>query len=160
MRKICTGRSSPLLKGSDPKSSPPYKGGKLFGSDPTPRSKGSEIEKMAALHLQSHGVEILQQNFQCKMGEIDIIGKHKNELVFIEVRYRKNTFFGTPAESVTFSKQQKLTRTAQYYLNGHREFRSLPCRFDVIAVTDQSNKPYSLPGKPYLEWIQNAFDSI
>lgn len=121
------------------------------------RTKGFEIEQYVAEYLQKQGIEIITRNFSCKMGEIDIICKDKPNtysevLVFIEVRYRKNTLYGSAAESVTHTKQQKLIRTAHYYLMKNPWEQHLDCRFDVIAVSLEHNLSK-------IEWIQDAFQS-
>lgn len=122
------------------------------------RTKGFEIESTVSEYLQKQGIELVTRNFSCKMGEIDIVckdkrnAKHPEVLVFIEVRYRKNTSYGGAAESVTYTKQQKLIRTAQYYLMCNTWGQHLPCRFDVMAVSLENNLPK-------IDWIQDAFQS-
>lgn len=108
-------------------------------------NKGTEYENLAASFLRQQGASIIHQNFRCKLGEIDIIATLKNQLLFVEVKYRKNDHFGAAAEQVTMAKQRKLQRAAQYFLNSYNH--DLPCRFDVLAFTG-SEKP---------NWIQNAF---
>ncbi len=114
------------------------------------RSIGFSIEQEAAVFLVQNGLKIAHRNFQCKLGEIDLIAFQGNTLVFVEVRYRKNTQFGTPAESVTYGKQRKIIRVAKYFLMKHTQFAQSPCRFDVIAVTIKENRNH-------IEWIQHAF---
>jgi putative endonuclease len=114
------------------------------------RSIGFSVEQEASRYLEQHGLNITHRNFQCKLGEIDLIGFQGNTLVFVEVRYRKNTQFGTPAESVTYGKQRKIIRVAKYFLMKHKQFAQLPCRFDVIAVTIKENRHQ-------IDWIQHAF---
>lgn len=90
----------------------------------------------------------MTRNYLCKMGEIDIIMQDRQTLVFVEVRYRKRSSFGSASESVTRSKQQKLIRAAQHYLSRHNQHHR-PCRFDVLAINGQADQP--------IEWIPNAF---
>ena len=92
---------------------------------------------------------IVARNYSCKLGEIDIIAKHDDLLVFIEVRYRKQGKFGSGAESVTLSKQRKIIKAAQWYLQHEWQKTEPACRFDVISVT----------GDPLqFDWIPQAFE--
>lgn len=111
---------------------------------------GNRIEDLAVEYLQNTGVIILHRNYNCKLGEIDLIAQDATTLVFIEVRYRKNNAFGTAAETVTEIKQQKIIRTAQFFLQTRSWAAQLPCRFDVIAMSQQN-------GGLNIEWIKDAF---
>lgn len=106
---------------------------------------------MALHYLQRQGFELVECNFQCKTGEIDLIMKDGETLVFIEVRYRKETQLGSPLETVTRAKQRKLYRTAQFYLQQRFGNRWPPCRFDVIGISGE------LDNIPKIEWVSNAF---
>ena len=116
-------------------------------------NKGILLEKIAADYLQTKGLVVLQHNFNCCFGEIDLICQHQNELVFVEVRYRKNTEYGTPEETITFAKQKKLLLTAQHYLIQNTWTTNSPCRLDVIAITVPEN--YS----DFKEYICNIIDA-
>jgi putative endonuclease len=94
---------------------------------------GDAGEKAAARFLISRGYSILDTNFRCRYGEIDIIARHKECLVFVEVRTKKSLAFGTPQESITRSKMDKLILTAQTYMQQHEDM-SLNWRIDVIAI--------------------------
>ena len=97
------------------------------------RKVGDAHETLAALELEKRGYRILQKNFRCRIGEIDIIALHKGCLVFAEVKYRKNAKSGYAAEAVTWKKQQVISRAADYYIRTH--CRKIPsCRFDVVAL--------------------------
>lgn len=98
------------------------------------RQLGSRYEEWAAAYLINHGYEILEKNYRCKKGEIDIIASHKGYLVFIEVKYRKNSQFGDPAESVGVQKQRVIYQVANYYMVTHNMWENHPCRFDVVAI--------------------------
>lgn len=113
------------------------------------RAIGAEYEKKAAQYLEGLGYRILEKNFRCRMGEIDLIAKDGSYLVFIEVKYRKDIRMGEPQEAVGYRKQKKICRTASYYCMTHRIPPQQPCRFDVAAC---------LAG----EWklIRNAFDYV
>ena len=81
---------------------------------------GSCGEEYAALYLKKQGYKIVERNYKNKIGEIDIIAKHKKTLVFVEVKTRKTCEFGTPAEAVTYYKKQKIVNTARMYLAQNR----------------------------------------
>lgn len=124
---------------------------KLHVKHPTAKQlQGKLAEEVAAKFLQSQGLSILQRNFLCKLGEIDLIAQDTTSLVFVEVRFRKSAAFGGALASVTPSKQAKLRRTAEYFL---LSYASLPaCRFDILALSNNSQ------GQPQVDnWIQNAF---
>ncbi len=117
--------------------------------DPRNKSaKGQEIEQLACGYLQSQGLVLIEKNYRCRRGEIDLVMKQNDTLVFVEVRYRKNQDFGGAKESVTPSKQAKLRATALHYM----QLRQINtnARFDVIAVTGTGTLEN-------IEWIQNAF---
>ena len=118
------------------------------------RKIGNQAEGVALEYLSTHGLELIEQNYLTKMGEIDIIMLDKSEqtLVFVEVRYRQNTSFGSATDTVDQNKQVKLIRTAQYYLQQHSEYQEFICRFDVVGV--ESDLKY-----PKINWIKNAFEA-
>jgi putative endonuclease len=111
--------------------------------------KGQEAETRAAQFLQNQGLQLIERNFRCKLGEIDLIMKDQSTLVFVEVRLRSNRFFTQAAESVNWHKQRKLIKAAQFYLQQHKVVDSVPCRFDVIAIENNLINPSN--------WIKNAF---
>lgn len=94
--------------------------------------KGIQGEEQAVKYLIAKGYEIIEQNWRFKRFEIDIITKHGNELVFVEVKTRSSEEFGEPEESVNHKKQRHLLEGANYYIE-HYEI-DLNCRFDVIAI--------------------------
>ncbi len=89
-------------------------------------------EDAAAAILKKKGYKIVERNYRNKIGEIDIIAKNKDDLVFVEVKTRKSEKFGTPAEAVTYYKKQKIVNTAKWYLSNNPT--ELNIRFDVIEV--------------------------
>ncbi|NLZ83799.1 MAG: YraN family protein [Clostridiales bacterium] len=113
------------------------------------REVGSLFEEKAAKFLISHGYQIIQKNFYCKMGEIDIIAKSEGYLCFIEVKYRSSEVNGTPGEAISPRKIRRITRTAQYYMLINNIPEDTPCRFDVILILDNE-----------ITLITNAFDGI
>jgi putative endonuclease len=96
---------------------------------------GNIGETLAAKYLENKGYQILEMNFSNKIGEIDIIAKQKDTIVFVEVKSRISTQFGLPREAVTAHKQYKIRTTALSYLKQKRLLDSL-CRFDVIEHLD------------------------
>ncbi len=106
---------------------------------------GNAAEDFALDYLKASGLTLVEKNYLCEMGEIDLIMKDSNALVFVEVRLRNNSRYGTGAETVTQNKIRKIINTAQLYLTRHPIKGDLDCRFDVI----------SMDGK--IDWIQNAF---
>ena len=98
------------------------------------RTVGGEYEKRAGDYLIQQGYRILEYNFRCRSGEIDIIAEEGNSLVFAEVKYRRTAACGNPLEAVGKRKQQSISRTAAYYCLSHGYGTDTPCRFDVIAV--------------------------
>lgn len=110
---------------------------------------GRQGEHAAKSYLVSQGYRILEQNWRCRAGELDLIAEIGTTLVFVEVRTRRSSTFGTPQESVDFRKQQKVRKLAQIYIN----YRGVPddqdLRFDVISVRlDAAGRPTidHLPG--------------
>ena len=94
---------------------------------------GREGEERAAVYLDSRGYEILERNFRCSFGEIDIIAMDGDTLCFIEVKTRRNFRFGTPAEAVTERKQMHLQRCAHVFMRRYRgKYRDI--RIDIIEV--------------------------
>jgi putative endonuclease len=116
------------------------------------KSPGEDYESLAARWLAQRGVRLLARNFRGKTGEIDIIARHREHLVFLEVRARSNRAFSSAAGSVDRRKQQRILRTAQLYLQRHPELACLPCRFDVIAF-----EPRQSGGSLEIRWIPGAF---
>jgi putative endonuclease len=103
------------------------------------RSKGRVGEEIAADFLKRTGYEILEQNYFFNHGEIDIIAKEGNTLVFVEVKSRRSTAFGEPEESVTPKKQELLRRTAEGYVQ-QKNIGEIDCRFDVVSVMTKDGK--------------------
>ena len=110
--------------------------------------KGRNSEQLARQHLEQHGLRHLQSNYRCKSGEIDLIMQDGEWLVFVEVRYRKNSSFGSACESVTPDKQRKLLASASHYLQ--RSGTTSPCRFDVVGVSGENSRTS-------IEWVRDAF---
>ena len=114
------------------------------------KALGALGEKRAGEFLKKRGYRIVETNFRCREGEIDIIARDGGYLVFVEVRTRTGSQFGTPEESITFAKKEKLTSVALAYLQTHRNLPSL-WRFDVVAIEVGSDGQTTR-----IEVIQNA----
>ena len=116
------------------------------------RKSGTIWEKTAESFLRAQGLELLQRNFYSRFGEIDLVMKDEQTLVFIEVKYRKNSHHGSGAEAVTLHKQNRISRTAAWYLAKNPHRAECVCRFDVISITPEEM------GQG-INWIKNAFYS-
>ena len=116
------------------------------------RQSGAQWEKTAESYLRGQGLKLLQRNFSSRFGEIDLIMEENDTVVFIEVKYRKSSHHGSGAEAVTYHKQNRISRTAGWYLmmNSHRAEQN--CRFDVISIDPQKSDQS-------ISWIRDAFYS-
>lgn len=111
------------------------------------RKLGDYYESLACQYLEMQGVEILERNFRIRHGEIDIIGKDKNVLIFFEVKYRKNSNGGYAQEAVGIKKQRQISKVALFYYSFNNISIDMDTRFDVIAINGLE-----------IEWIRNAFE--
>ncbi len=98
------------------------------------RSVGAQKEEKAVDYLRSSGYQIIETNFFCRIGEIDIIAKDGAYYCFIEVKFRSLNRFGYPQEAVTKAKQSKIIRTALYYMMKKHLPEATPIRFDVVVL--------------------------
>ena len=110
-------------------------------------TRGAQAENLAAQFLQQRGLKLLQQNYRCRFGEIDLILQDGDALVFAEVRLRSRCDFGGAAASINAVKQAKLVRAAQYYLAALPHIP--PCRFDAVLLQAADGSS--------IEWIRDAF---
>lgn len=122
---------------------------KSSGDRPAHLLRGEAGEALAEAWLVRHGLRALQRNFRCRLGEIDLVMRDADTLVFVEVRCRRDCGYGTALESVTAGKQARLLRAAAVYLQQHGD--SLPCRFDVVGISPGPD------GHPVYEWVRDAF---
>lgn len=97
------------------------------------RKIGSLQEEIATDYLQANGFVILERNYRCKVGEIDVIACKDDIIRFIEIKYRKNYNYGYPSEAVSRTKQLKIIRSAQWYINQNK-LGDINCSFDVISI--------------------------
>ena len=119
---------------------------------PTARSiLGRRAEELATEELVRRGCEILDTNYRCRYGEVDVIARDGDSLVFVEVRSRRSNDPAFPAESIDEKKQARLVLAAQHYLSSHESFTGANCRFDVIEVRFQRGRPVAV------DVIQDAF---
>lgn len=111
---------------------------------------GQHKEQQAADWLKHQGYEILAENYLCRGGEIDLIGFNQasNQLIFFEVKYRKSTKYGHPAEFVTPQQQQRIIRCAELFLLKHPVYQNARMQFDVLTFVDDQTLPFR---------IENAF---
>lgn len=123
---------------------------------------GKQVEDLVCHFLEKKKLKLITRNYACRFGEIDLIMQDKITLVFIEVRYRQHSRFGSSLETVNFVKQNKIIKTAEYYLLTHHLFNTAICRFDVVGVKTciQSLLRASTISKlepAQVEWVKNAF---
>jgi putative endonuclease len=113
---------------------------------------GEAGEALAARLLREHGYKIIATNYRTRLGEIDIIARDGDTIVFVEVKARQGGQFGAPKQAVTPRKQRKISMVALYYLKTTGQSQS-KARFDVVSIR-------SAPARPQVEIIRNAFDLL
>ncbi|MDX2434535.1 MAG: YraN family protein [Desulfobacterales bacterium] len=116
---------------------------------------GAKGEEVAVSYLKSRGYRIVERNYRIRFGEIDIIAEQGDDLVFIEVKTRSGTLFGSPFESVTKQKQKQLSKVALEYIS-KQGFHDRPARFDVVGIELQKGSETFQDAA--VELLQNAFD--
>ncbi|HAT8179607.1 TPA: YraN family protein [Legionella pneumophila] len=114
------------------------------------QEKGKLAEQLALNYLKENGLELIIQNYRCRLGEIDLIMREGPYLVFIEVRSRSNMSFGGGLASITYEKKQKIIKATSHYMIKYRIQDKFPIRFDVISIDGKLNK---------ITWLKNAFDA-
>ncbi|MFO8024148.1 YraN family protein [Thiohalophilus sp.] len=110
-------------------------------SGPGRAQRGNQAEQWARRYLEQQGLHFEQANFRCRRGEIDLIMRDGDSLVFVEVRYRRNDRYGSAAETVDRQKQRKLVTTALFYLQNNPKQARLSSRFDVVAISGEGDAP-------------------
>ena len=121
------------------------------------RTLGQLTERVAAVFLRLRGLRIVYRNYTCPREKIDLVAlqQKKNQtptLVFVEVRYRSSEQYGSAAASIDETKQLRLIRSAEYFLNAFKEYANLPMRFDAVLLT---RSVHQLP----ITWIKDAFNA-
>jgi len=115
----------------------------------TTSESGTAAESLACDYLRQAGLVLVTRNYRSPYGEIDLVMRDGETLIFVEVRYRQSSRFGTPAETVNAAKQAKIRATAEHYLQLQRKWAQSPCRFDILAVEGSDSRQ--------VRWLQNAF---
>ena len=108
--------------------------------------RGALAEEVAAEFLIGRGLKLLERNYRCRFGEIDLIMSQGSTIVFVEVRYRRTHSFGGAIESITGAKREKLLRAARHYMAAAKTFPA--CRFDAVLLSGDTHE---------MQWIENAF---
>jgi putative endonuclease len=126
---------------------------KKFKSQPKPfhLSLGERGEMVAWNFLARAGYKILEKNYRCKIGEMDVVAEKNGRISFIEIKTRSDLFFGLPEESVHPAKQRKLVQLAKWYLKDKR-IENVPVSFEVLAIVWKGKE------EPQIRLIENAFD--
>lgn len=125
--------------------------GDVSGSAPDPRhASGRQAEELAARYLQARGLRLVERNFRCRGGEIDLVCRDGTCTVFVEVRLRRHPGFGGAAASIGHGKQRRVILAARHWLARHGSFDA-DCRFDCILLDGLDSAR--------IEWIRNAFSS-
>jgi putative endonuclease len=116
--------------------------------------RGAAAEELAAQYLQVRGLKILARNLRCKAGELDLVCLDGEVLAIVEVRQRGSAGFGGALASVTWTKQRKIMRAAQFFLRRQKKWKNLALRFDVLAIE-------GLPdGAHRIDWVKDAFRGV
>jgi len=110
------------------------------------REQGELAEQLALRFLTKQRLKLIDQNYHCRGGEIDLIMLDGETLVFVEVRYRKSSAFGSPLETVNYHKQQRIIHTAQHYIQAKQKY-SFNCRFDIVGINHKNQ----------VDWLKDAF---
>lgn len=119
---------------------------------PSTGERGAWAEDTALAFLIARGMRAVDRNYRCRHGEIDLIMRDGEDLVFAEVRYRSARALVSAAESVDAAKQRRLAASAEHFLQRHREHAVRGCRFDFVSVS--GNDP-----RPRVDWIRDAFQA-
>ena len=120
----------------------------MFISKPNDTTDGARAEALAAAYLGRHGLQIEARNFRIRGGEIDLVCRDGDTLVFVEVRLRRNADYGGAAASITATKRQRLILAARHYLARDPE---AACRFDCVLLSGLADTD--------IEWVRDAFSA-
>jgi len=124
----------------------------LTRNAPDRRASGARYEGIALAHLERAGLALITRNYSCRYGEIDLVMRARDIVVFVEVRYRSASRFGDGVDSVGAAKRAKLVRAAGAFLADHPRLAGATCRFDVLAIAGSTDAPS-------IDWRQNAFEA-
>jgi len=114
---------------------------------------GKQAEQYACQFILAQGLQIIAQNWYCRQGEIDIIARDDDTVIFIEVRYRKRAEYGNGAESVHYYKRKRIISCARHYIHTHPATEKCMIRFDVFSMSKDSDGQFNS------HWIQDAFQT-
>lgn len=109
------------------------------------KGRGGEAEDKALRFLEARGLRLVERNYHCRFGEIDLVMKDAGDLVFVEVRMRSSKAFGGASESITAGKRARLLAAARHFMSAHCDIPA--CRFDAVLLDDDTQ----------VEWVRNAF---
>lgn len=115
------------------------------------QARGRAAEDAALDFLRSRGLTLLARNYRCRLGEIDLVMRDGDDLVFVEVRARESASHGGAAASIGSAKQRRIAAAARHFLMTHPPASELPARFDVVAIAGSQ-------GAQSADWIRAAFD--
>ena len=113
---------------------------------------GERFEQAAAVMLEAAGLRVIERNYRCKMGELDLICRDHEQIVIVEVRARRQTRYGGAAASIDRHKQRRIIRATQHLLQRRNWSGTQSCRFDVVAIDGAGRD-----GREKMQWIKNAF---
>ena len=117
----------------------------------TKQVAGNRAEALARHHLEAAGLVFLTKNFRCRLGEIDLVMRDRDCLVFVEVRFRQTARFVAPVQTVDRRKQRRIAQAAGLFLSRHPSLADEPVRFDVVAVDGAADGPAAI------QWLSDAF---
>lgn len=117
---------------------------------------GNNAEAHALSYLIQHGMTLIESNYRCPPGEIDLVMNDNGTVVFVEVRYRAGDSYGGALESIDARKRHKLRAAAKHYLQQRHATMEVPCRFDVVLVSGSLDTAHNEAGGVELDWIPNA----
>ncbi len=116
------------------------------------RSTGLVFEDLALAHVQREGLVLITRNFTSRFGELDLVLRDREMVVFLEVRYRRSQAFGGALGSVGANKRDRLSKAASLFLQANPNLSRQPCRFDVFAISGSAEAPI-------IDWQRNAFET-
>jgi putative endonuclease len=118
----------------------------------TTKTLGAQGEELAVKYLRKQGYKVIQRNYQCRWGEIDLVARDKDTLSFVEIKSRSSSDFGLPQDSVDRFKQERIIQVAKAFMAEHHLNETIPARFDVVAIR-------LTPSGPEMELIKDAFQA-
>lgn len=126
---------------------------KPFARPKNTRQLGNLQESLACQYLRGKGLRLVSSNYHCRNGEIDLIMLDSHQvLIFIEIRYRRQSGYGSAVETVDFVKQRKIRQAASHFLMTNPRLSHLACRFDVVGIESDGKT-----SRNRIQWISNAF---